>query len=127
MCASWISPTLGFTYTTLSPHLVVTLLYTALGVREANTIPDEEECKNLLVFVYGVLPGLVREGKIKPNVITEWGGGLEKVPDEVEHLAAGRPSATWQITYSHLFTFLNLFSLFSKLIGLYFVQTYIDQ
>lgn len=68
------------------------MIYTAFGVRDESTISDEEERQSLSAFIYNKLPGLVKEGKIKPNVITKWEGGLEKVPDGIEHLATGKVS-----------------------------------
>lgn len=43
-------------------------------------------------FIYRKLPGLVRAGKLRPNVITKWEGGFEKVPDAIEYVAAGKVS-----------------------------------
>ena len=72
--------------------LVVSSLWLALGVQAENTIPDDKERETVSTFIYRKLPGLVRAGKIKPNVITKWEGGLEKVPDAIEYLAAGKVS-----------------------------------
>ncbi|KAF9648259.1 GroES-like protein [Thelephora ganbajun] len=72
--------------------IIYTLIYTAFGVQDGNTVPDNEERQNLSAFIYNKLPGLVKEGKIKPNAITKWEGGLERVPDAIEHLAAGKVS-----------------------------------
>ena len=69
-----------------------TLIYTAFGVQGGNTVADDEERKHLSGFIYDKLPGLVKEGKIKPNVITKWDGGLDRVPDAIEYLAAGKVS-----------------------------------
>ena len=66
------------------------MIYTAYGIREGNAVLDDEERENLSRFIYDKLPGLVKEGKIKPNVITKWEGGLEKVPDAIDHLAEGK-------------------------------------
>lgn len=68
------------------------MIYTAFGVESENTTPDDEERQSLSAFIYNKLPGLVKEGKIKPNVITKWEGGLERVPDAIEHLATGKVS-----------------------------------
>ena len=87
-----IITTFALNFRTNSPPLVVTLIYTAFGVQEGDCIPDDEERKNLSGFIYNKLPGLVKEGKVKPNVITEWEGGLEKVPDAIEHLATEKVS-----------------------------------
>ena len=75
-----------------NPPLVVTIIFTALGVLDEIATPDDEERKTLSNFVYNKLPGLVKEGKIKPNVITKWEGGIEKVPEAIEYLAAGKVS-----------------------------------
>jgi len=72
--------------------IISTIIYTAFGVQDGNIIPNEEERKSLSTFIYNKLPGLVKEGKIKPNVINKWEGGLEKVPGAIEHLAAGKVS-----------------------------------
>ena len=71
---------------------VDTLIYTAFGIQDGNTVTDDEERKHLSGFIYNKLPGLVKEGKIKPNVITKWEGGLDRVPDAIEYLAAGKVS-----------------------------------
>lgn len=70
----------------------VTIIYSAFGVQGRDSISDEEERKSLSSFIYNKLPGLVKEGRIKPNVIKRWDGGLEGVPDAIEHLAAGKVS-----------------------------------
>ena len=72
--------------------LVVTIIFTALGVLDEIATPDDEERKTLSNFVYNKLPRLVKEGKIRPNVITRWEGGIEKVPEAIEYLATGKVS-----------------------------------
>lgn len=71
---------------------VVSSLWLALGVPAENTIPDDKEREVVSTFIYNKLPGLVRERKTRPNAITKWEGGLEKVPGAIEYLAAGKVS-----------------------------------
>lgn len=82
-------------------EVLFTLIYSAFGVRDEATVPNDAERRNLSNFIGNKLPGLVREGKIKPNVITKWEGGLEKVPDAIEYLAAGKVSGE-KIVFSKL-------------------------
>lgn len=81
-------------HTYISPLIpfAVTLIYTAFGVRGGSSVSNDDERRSLSAFVYNKLPALFEEGKIKPNVITKWEGGLEKVPDGIEHLATGKVS-----------------------------------
>lgn len=69
-----------------------TLIYTAFGVWDGSTVLDGGERQNLPAFIYNKLPGLVREGGIKPNGVTKWEEGVGKVPDAIGHLAAGKVS-----------------------------------
>ena len=93
--------TLTLLFSTNSPVLD-TLIYTAFGVRDETTTSDDDERQTLSAFIYNKLPGLVKEGKIKPNVITEWEGGLEKVPDAIEYLATGKVSGEKIVSRIHL-------------------------
>jgi len=67
------------------------LLYTPSGVQDENTIPDNEGRQSLSTFIYNKLP---RRVKIEPNAINDYkvGARVEKVPDAIEHLAAGKVS-----------------------------------
>lgn len=96
-----VTSTLALLFTTNIP-LVDTLIYTAFGVQDEYTTSDDDERKSLSAFIYNKLPGLVKEGKIKPNVITEWEGGLEKVPDAIEYLATGKVSGEKIVSRIHL-------------------------
>lgn len=92
ICTFVPTPAPTFPLLTRTALFVDTIIYTAFGVKEGNLFPDDGERENLSSFIYDKLPGLVRERKIKPNVITEWEGGLERAPDAIEHLAAGKVS-----------------------------------
>ena len=71
--------------------LVLGSLWLAFGVQPR--IPYMMTRKvTVSTFIYSKLPGLVRSRKIKPNVTTKWEGGLEKVPDAIDYLAAGKVS-----------------------------------
>lgn len=78
----------------------VTVAVTAYGVNIRHaavgtppiTINDTE--RGLLSdFLQKLVPDLVRAGKLKPNAIKLWNGGLEKVDEGLTYLQSGKASA----------------------------------
>ena len=74
-----------------------TVIYTALGraYTYANGVQfpaapaDREHMANFLKKV----PGLVKEGKVKPLPVKLWEGGLSAIPDGLQYMKEGKVSA----------------------------------
>lgn len=75
------------------PRLLVTLLLTAYGVNTTGVETNDEERALLSKFLQNTLPGLVKAGKLKPNSIKLWNGGLDKVDEGLTYLQDGKASA----------------------------------
>lgn len=54
---------------------------------------NDEERALLSAFLQNTLPGLVQAGKLKPNAIKLWDGGLDKVDEGLTYLQSGKASA----------------------------------
>ena len=73
------------------------VIYSALG-REytfatgyhAPAVPEDRA--QMVEFLKKV-PGLVKDGKIKPLPIKLWEGGLDSIPAGLQHMKAGKVSA----------------------------------
>lgn len=73
-----------------------TLIYTALG-RTFNygktEYPASAEDKGQLASFLKEVPGFVAEGKIKPNPVKVWDGGLDAISDGLQYMREGKVSA----------------------------------
>jgi len=73
-----------------------TLIYTALGrafTLGGNHRPVSEEDTAHMASFLRKLPALVKEGKVKPNPIKLWKGGLTAIPDGLQYMREGKVSA----------------------------------
>ncbi|OCH84775.1 GroES-like protein [Obba rivulosa] len=73
-----------------------TLIYTSLGrafdLRGSHYPVSPEDRAHMAAFLRKV-PALVKEGKIRPNRIKLWRGGLTAIPDGLQHMREGKVSA----------------------------------
>jgi len=76
-------------------QVIYTLLYTALGRefqhRDTSFARSEEDREHMVAFL-PKLTELVREGKIRPNRIKVWEGGLDAVADGLVYMKEGKVS-----------------------------------
>lgn len=80
----------------LTGNSLVTVVYTALG-RAFNYGPAHrpavpEDRAHMVQFLRKV-PELVRSGKVKPNPVKLWEGGLESINDGLQYMIDGKNSA----------------------------------
>ena len=60
--------------------------------------PASPEDKGQLASFLKKVPGLVAEGKIKPNAVKVWDGGLNAINDGLQYMREGKVS-TEKIVY----------------------------
>lgn len=70
-----------------------TYVPTAYGLDAPRWKAHDGERDALAAFLQDTLPGLVKAGKIKPNAVKLWDGGLEKVEEGLAYLQSGKASA----------------------------------
>jgi len=73
--------------------IIHTVAPTAYGVNTTYIKTNDEERALLSAFLQNALPGLVKAGKLKPNSIKLWDGGLDKVDEGLTYLQSGKASA----------------------------------
>ncbi|KZT00987.1 GroES-like protein [Laetiporus sulphureus 93-53] len=77
-------------------EIIPTLLYTVLGRTfslNAREYPASTEDRGHMAAFLRKLPGLVKEGKITPNRVHVWEGGLQAVPEGLQYMREGKVSA----------------------------------
>lgn len=79
----------------MTPYMpsTVTIVYSAYGFQYGPFGLNDDDRRELAAFLQKV-PGLVKEGKIKPAPVKKLEGGLEKVfSDGFKYFAEGKVSA----------------------------------
>lgn len=73
-------------------EIMPTSIYTALGLELPTSPIIPEDRAHMAAFLKKV-PALVREGKIRPNPVHLWEGGLEAISDGLQYMRDGKVSA----------------------------------
>ncbi|EMD39360.1 hypothetical protein CERSUDRAFT_112991 [Gelatoporia subvermispora B] len=106
LTAQVINPTGGKIVLLLNPipeakvrddvHVGYTLIYTSLGrefnLRGSHYPVSSEDRAHMAAFLRKV-PALVKEGKVKPNPVKLWKGGLTAIQDGLQYMREGKVSA----------------------------------
>lgn len=74
-------------------EIIATFVPSAYGVDSFYGKADDEEREALSEFLQNIVPSLIKAGKLKPNAMKLWDGGLEKIDEGLTYLQSGKASA----------------------------------